>query len=669
MTAAARATTACLTVVAVVLTTAGLVLHHETGSSALAAGVSDWWLMGVAGAVAFGGTGAWVVVAQPRQVIGWLFLAMGAASAVSLAATEYGLWSLSGGARSGGGAAPLLWLGNWLWIAAILPVAAVVPLLLPDGRLPSRRWRPALAAGVVSVVAGSVSFAFTSYSSTTPALVGIGLRNPVRVAALERPEVSALLTLMILLGPVIAVAGLVVRWRRSRGATRQQLKWVLVGVGAAVALFGLGFVLGPTASALAMLPLPLGVVVAVLRYRLWDVDVVISRSLVYGALMVCVVVVYVAVVGVLGELAGRTTGAPILATALVAVAVEPVHRRLRALVNRGVHGSTEDPLAALAGLGQRLAAAEDPETVTDRLLPHLVASTARSLHLPHVGVVLSDGTTVEHGRRGERAEELALTYAGTSVGSLVATPRAGGLDGRTRSRLERLADQVAVAAHSVLLASQLRRSREEAVGAREEERRRLFNDLHDGLGPSLAALALTVEVARDSLATDPDRTGALLDRALPRLRSTVEEVRSVVHGLRPPALDDLGLEGALRELAAGFAGPALAVRIECDPGPGELAGLPAATEVATYRIVAEALTNASRHAQAGSVVVRVRRDGDEVRVEVEDDGRGLDPHDVAGLGIASMTGRAEEAGGRLGVGPGVEGRGTAVRAVLPAAAS
>lgn len=661
----ARAATACLTAVVVVLTVTGLVLHQRTGSSALAAGVSDWWLMGVTGALAFGGTGAWVVWAQPRQVIGWLFVAMGAASAVSFATTELGLWSLSGPSRLPGTEA-LLWVGNWLWVTAILPVVAVVPLLVPDGRLPSARWRPALLAGLLSVVAGTMSFAFTSYAGTTPALAGIGLRNPVLVPVLDRPEVSALMTLLILTGPVLAVAGLIVRWRRSRGVQRQQLKWVLLGVATAIGCFALGFVLGPTASALAMLPLPLGVVVAVLRYRLWDVDVVISRSLVYAALMVCVVAVYVVVVGVLGGMAGRTTGAPILATALVAVAVEPVHRRLRALVNRVVHGTPEDPVTALAELGRRVAAAEDPETVADRLLPHLVSSAARSLHLAHVGVVLSDGTVVEHGQRGEQAEELPLGYAGAAVGSLVATPRAGGLDRSTRARLRQLADQVAVAAHSVLLASALRRSREEAVEVREEERRRLFNDLHDGLGPSLAALALTVEVARDALATDPDRTGALLDRALPRLRSTVAEVRSVVHGLRPPALDDLGLDGALRELAAGFTGPSLAVRLDCDE---DLAGLPAATEVATYRIVAEALTNASRHAGASSVVVRVRRDGGQVSVDVEDDGRGLDPQGVAGLGLASMTGRAEEVGGRLGIGPGAHGRGTAVRAVLPVTAS
>ena len=173
-------------------------------------------------------------------------------------------------------------------------------------------------------------------------------------------------------------------------------------------------------------------------------------------------------------------------------------------------------------------------------------------------------------------------------------------------------------------------------------------------------------MARESLDTDPGRTGRLLDRALPTLRSTVAEVRSVVHGLRPPALDDLGLTGAVGELAASFAGPRLAVRVETQ---GDMTGLPAATEVATYRIVAEALNNASRHAGASEVLLSMRREGDRVLVSVEDDGRGLAADDVPGVGLASMASRAEEVGGSLGVGTGARGRGTLVRAVLPAVAS
>jgi signal transduction histidine kinase len=654
---------AALTVAAAVV---GAAAHVANAGLPEAAGVSDWWLMGVSGALAFGVTGGWLAWARPRLVVGWTFLGMGALAASSLVLTELGLWALASGR---GGAGLALWLGNWVWVVAIVPIVAVVPLLLPDGTLPSRRWRPAFTVGVLSVVTAAVSFAFAPYASTTPELAETGLVNPVQLDWLALPAVSLVTTLLTLAGPVLGVAGLVVRWRRSRGAERQQLKWVLLGVAAAVVLFAAGFVLGPTVTSLAMVPLPAAVVVAVLRYGLGDVDVVISRSLVYGALTVSLLGVYVAVVGLLGGtlagLLGNDTAAPVLATALVAVAAEPLHRRLRAGVNRLVHGSTDDPLTELSRLGARLGAAEDPLVVGEQLLPRLVASVASSLHLPYVSVRLEDGSCVEHGEPVTVTDEIPLRYAGSRVGTMAVATAGGPVRRRTRDRLDRLAQQVGVAAHSVLLAHHLRASREEAVRAREEERRRLYRDLHDGLGPSLAALALNVEVARESLDLDPSRTAALLDRALPTLKATVAEVRSVVHGLRPPALDDLGLVGAVRELAGAFAGPRLAVRVEAE---GDMGGLPAATEVATYRIVAEALTNASRHADASQVVLTLRREGDRVLVSVEDDGRGVPADSVPGVGLASMLSRAEEVGGSLGVAPGARGRGTVVHAVLPAVA-
>ena len=637
------------------------VLHLLNGADPAGVGVTDWWVMGLTAAVSYGGVGAWLSWLQPRQVVGWVLVAIGASAAVSMTALEYGIWALD---REVPGETAALWLGNWLWVASIVPIVSVLPLLLPDGRLPSRRWRPALVLGVAAVAMAAAPWAFAPYDATTPELAAAGVVNPVLVPFFTQPGTQAFGIVLAVLGPVVGVAGAVARWRRATGATRQQLKWVLLGVGASLALFAAGFAWGPSVTALAMLPLPVGIGVAASRYGLWDVDVVISRSLIYAALVVGVVTAYVAVVALLGDALGRNSGAPILVTALVAVAVEPVHRRLRALVNRLVHGSPDDPHTALAKIGRRLEAVEDGESLAEEVLPQLLGPTARSLRLEHASVELGDGSEVVHGCRGAVVERLALVYGGQAVGTLVVTPGRA-LNRSDRRRLGRLADQVAVAAHSALLARALRGSREQLVTAREEERRRLYRDLHDGLGPSLAALALNVEVARQCLDTDAERTRALLDRVLPRLRATVAEVRTVVHGLRPPALDDLGLAAAIRELAGGFAGPRLSVRVE---GDGDLVGLPAATEVATYRIVAEALNNAIRHADASQVVVRLARDGDDVRVSVEDDGRGVGGQIGRGIGVASMTGRAEELGGRLRLGPGADGRGTTVQAVLPAVA-
>jgi two-component system NarL family sensor kinase len=655
-----RAVTAVAASTVGVGTSVGVALHLATTGSPAAVGVTDWWLMAVAGAVAYGGTGTWLSWARPGLNVAWVLLSIGVLCALSMVALEYGVLGLE---RTGMPLADLsLWLGNWVWAVALLPVAAIVPLLLPDGRLPSTRWAFALGGGVLSVVAAGAQWALTPYGSWSSSLADAGAVNPVGTALVTQQPAATVLILLVLSGPVLGSAALVARWRRASGTTRQQLKWILMGVAATLALFAGGFVAGPTVTALAMLPLPSGIVVAVLRYGLWKVDVVIGQALVYAALMVCVVLVYVTVVGLLGGLLGRTTGAPILATALVAVAVEPLHRRLRGLVNKVLHGSADDPLTALSRLGSRLESAQDPSTVAEQLLPELVGSAATSLHLPYVGVVLVDGTGVHHGTRESPVEELPLRYAGNDVGRLVVSPAGATLDRRTRSRLTLLAGQVSVAAHSVLLAHALSASREEAVRAREEERRRLYRDLHDGLGPALAALALNVEAAREALGRDHERTAALLDRVLPRLKATVSEVRGVVHGLRPEALDDLGLTAAVGELAAGFTGPRLSVRLEAEH---DMSGLPAATEVAAYRIVAEALSNVSRHAQARHAVVTMVRDGEEMHLNVQDDGRGLGPGSVAGIGLASMTRRAQEVGGRLGVGPGVGGRGTSVFAVLP----
>jgi signal transduction histidine kinase len=280
---------------------------------------------------------------------------------------------------------------------------------------------------------------------------------------------------------------------------------------------------------------------------LWQIEVVLSRSLRYASLTIAVVAVYVACVGLLGGVLGRSTGAPIIATALVAVGVEPMHRRSRTLINRLVYGEPDDPFAVLARAGQRLESARDATGIADEVLPEVVASVAAALRLPYVAVILADGTTVGHGAPGKPLAHTPLAYGGQEVGRLVYAPRPGGVSPADRRLLEDLARHAAVAAHTVILTRDLARSREQLITAREDERRRLYRDLHDGLGPALAALALQVETARDLSQADPVAAHALLERAAPRLKSTVDEVRTIVRGLRPPALDDLGLvRGATR---------------------------------------------------------------------------------------------------------------------------
>jgi signal transduction histidine kinase len=660
---------------------AGWALHVANDGSPSTVGVTDWWLFPFVSGVSFAGTGAWLVWVRPRLSIGWLALAIGTANSVMLASLEYGVWTLDR-PHQGPLGVLALWLGNWLWVSGLLTIGTVLPLLLPDGRLPSRRWRAALALSVTAVAANSLDWALIPYAAWSPALRAAGAVNPFGVEWTWDGMLQIPLTVVTVGAAGGALGSLVVRWRRSAGVTRQQFKWILFGAALTALLWASGFAFGPTYTALAMVPLPAACLVAVLRFRLWDIDLVVSRSLLYAGLTAGTIAVYIACVGLLGILLGRATGAPLVATAVAAVCVEPLHRRLRTLVNRLVYGKPDDPFAVIAHAGLRLAAARDAASVADEVLPEVVASVATALRLPYVAVSLVDGTVIEHGTverdpagrtavkhgagGGEPLARTPLAYGGQHVGELVFSPRPGGMGRADRRLLDDLARHAAVAAHTVVLTRDLARSREQLVTAREEERRRLYRELHDGLGPALAALALQVETARDLVPANPAAALVLLDRATPRLISTVDEVRTIVRGLRPPALDDLGLASALRELGGAFAAQGFAVSVEVT----DLAALPAAVEVAAYRIAAEALTNAVRHSGAASVTVRLERQNGQLRLTVQDDGCGCPAvPSGTGFGITSMRDRARELGGTFTLAAGSGGYGTRVEAVLPSGLS
>ncbi|MGN6577489.1 MAG: sensor histidine kinase, partial [Nocardioides sp.] len=500
--------------------------------------------------------------------------------------------------------------------------------------------------------------------------------NPVGTQLAASTPADALAAALLVPAVAVAVATVAVRWRRAATLERQQLKWILLGVSGTVLLALLARLVPLDAAgavgAVAMLPLPLSVGVAVLRHGLWDVDLVISRAMLYVALSATVVVGYVAVVWLLGTLLGATvatTGTSAVSAALVALAVLPLHHRVQRAVNRLVHGDEDEPYAVLARLGDRLGAAEDPDHLADQVLPSVLEQVCRSLRAGGAQLVLADGSVARHGTLPDGGTTLAvpLEYGGRQLGRLDLA-RPGGFGWDAERALARLGQQAAVAAHTVLLAREARQAREEIVVAREEERRRLRRDLHDGVGPSLAAVALQVETARDLAGQDPAAAVSLLDRLVPRLNAAVADVRALVNDLRPPTLDELGLASAVRELAGRLSTAGTRVEVEVEV----LGELPAAVEVAAYRIAAEAVTNSVRHAGAGRVEVRLRRDAHDLVVEVADDGRGFGAGPVdgraesTGVGLPSMQARAEELGGTFAVSSG-ESRGTCVRAVLPLA--
>lgn len=630
----------------------------------------EYWGAEAVTAIVFPAVGALIVSHHPRNMLGWLFCLMGLSSGLAGFASEYATYALVAEPDSLPGAKAAAWLGSWIGTPGFVSVV-LIPLLFPDGRPPSRRWWPLvwLAAGVIAASTVSITLIpgpLEGYPS---------VENPFGIQGAKAANESLFFATEPILGLALlaGIASLVIRYRRSRGGERQQVKWFTFAV--ALAPFGLvGNTLFPDLAwliggvSVSLIPLAIGI--AVLKYRLYDIDLVINRTLVYGVLTACVVGIYVAVVGYLGVLFQTQDNlmVSLLAAGLVAVLFAPLRARLQRGVNRLMYGERDDPYAVLSGLGERMEHAPEHDAV----LPNIAQTVAQALRLPHVAIRLKHNGEeegfVEVVQYGDKpaAESLVLplAYRKEEVGEFVLSPRVGS-EGFTKSEvdlLEALARQIGVAAHAVRLNEDLQRSRERLVVAREEERRRLRRDLHDGVGPRLAALTLKLETARNKLSSDPG-AAALVGELSEQARQTIADVRRSVHALRPPSLDELGVLGALREGAAQYSQNGLRITVEA---PQELPQLPAAVEVACYRIASEAMTNVVRHAGASKCVIRIRPDeaAGVLGMEVVDDGRGIREDGEVGVGLHSMRERAEELGGTCTIEPQPDG-GTRVVAELP----
>lgn len=492
------------------------------------------------------------------------------------------------------------------------------------------------------------------------------------------PPLLAFLPTLLTLGSVVAVQ--VYRHLRvSDAVERQQTKWVVFGVivtvlgflaiGVLIAVTGPSpqnvfvFLAAATSFYLVLLPLPVSIAVAVLRHRLWGVDVILNRTLVYGALTALVIGIFVLIVGGLGQLI-NIRGNPVLsllATALLAVLFQPMRERLQKAANRLVYGQRDEPYVALSQLGQRLEAT----LAQDAVLTTIVDMVTTTLKLPYAAIALErDGgylTVAACGVADGDQLDLPLTYRGETIGRLLVSHRRGeaGFSAADNRLLEDLARQAGVAAYAVRLTAEIQHARERLVTAREEERRRLRRDLHDGLGPTLASLTLMAEAAGNLLSRDPLAAAELLQELKDEAKAATAEIRRVVYELRPPALDELGLVAAIREQADQYRRAGLQVSILA---PESLPPLPAAVEVAAYRIVQESMTNVVRHAGARTCTVRLKVENG-LHVEIADDGRGLNGR-MPGVGLASMRERAAELGGSCVV-EAASGGGTLVRARLP----
>ena len=478
------------------------------------------------------------------------------------------------------------------------------------------------------------------------------------------------------------------RYRRvSNSLQRQQTKWVIYGVVIAVLLFSclislgkiiphrpglVGFLIINTAIYSGELLIPLSIAFSVLHYRLYDIDIIINRTLVYGLLTASVIGLYALVVGTLGTLfqAQGDFLISLLAAGLVAVVFQPLRLRLQYGVNRLLYGERDTPGKVISRLGQRL----ENTLAPDAVLPTIVETVAQALKLPYTAITLKQGEgrvlTASYGHVVQDGlVRLPLVYQHEAIGELLLAPRAPGepFHSADRTLLEDLARQAGVAASAVRLTSDLQRvavelqhSRTQLVTAREEERRRLRRDLHDGLGPALSSLTLQLDTVRNLYQNNPSAADALLVDLKVQVQNAISDIRRLVYALRPPSLDELGLLSAIREQVTRSRSPGLSITLNA---PEQLPPLLAAVEVAIYRITQEALTNVVRHANAHHCTLSVMI-ADDICLEVCDDGQGLPKDHRAGVGLTSMHERVAELGGTCAV-EAVETGGTCLLIRLP----
>lgn len=565
-------------------------------------------------------------------------------------------------------------LGTWRWIedAAILEVGGpggallriagfgnyVAPFalfaLFPDGR-----WRPSWSRWVVAAIA---AWSLVLYAS--PLMEDL---------ARGREPVSSVDGAVFAGGLVLVVAWQVLRYRSGDAEVRAAVRWVATALAAVLVVLVpliVSIRLGAEVDArlqaatvgLAVLGFYLVVLTlaaTVLRHRLWDVDVIVNRVIVYGGLTLAILVFYVALVAVsVGP--ARSYGPAVAAGAAVVVALvlQPLRQRLQAFATRLLFGSRPEPVLLLKTLtgsthhepGAVLTAAAQTIAIALKL-PRVSISIERPEEPPLEGLA---------GREQAAADlTLPILVDSTPVGSISFALRRGQrrFTRADRDALTAVAAQAGATAAMVRLALDLQRSRGKLVTAREEERRRMSRDLHDGLGPTLAGVAHRLEHLRTHLPADAEATSSSLSSLEADVRETFGEVRRLVRGLRPPVLDQLGLVGAFEVLADDLG-------LEVEIAGGQPENLSAAVELAAYRIASEALSNVRRHAAIDAARITIDVVDDAVVLEVADGGRGLPDHLVAGVGLHSMHERAAELGGSCRVEAGIAG-GTVISAHLP----
>jgi two-component system, NarL family, sensor kinase len=564
--------------------------------------------------------GLLIARAKPDNPIGWLFLLMGIAPLLTAKTAPLMIY---GAAHDWPELALrlLVTINMFSWGWGIFCCLMLILQLFPTGKPVSRHWRVLIWLTVANAVLGNAfvgptpeygasSFLVVPWWALTEGIAGVGAD-------------------LIMLA---SVTSLVVRFVRGTETVRQQVLWLLVAVILVLIINVPTWFALPSGRTIVLLLsfslIPAAVTIAVLRHGLYDVRIVLSRVVVYAVLTAGVIAIYVGLVAVLSRVL-TSAGAPVVAALAIALAFNPVRVRLQRLVDRAVYGTRRDPVAAVSAVGQRLAG-DDLGGVADAL--------RETLRLSYVAIEKPDGSIADSGEPTDSSQTWPLTYDGKLIGKLVVGPRRGEhrLSRSDQKVMDSVAAPLAIVLHAQALTEDLKASRERVIDAAEEERTRLRRELHDSLGPLLTGAALKADGIGLAARHRPERAESLANELAAQLRQSVEAVRRLAYGLRPAALDELGLVGALREEGDRL-GP---VRVIVE-APESLPTLPSSVEVAAYRIAAEALTNVVRHSDAKLASVQLTTDNGSLKMTISDDGNSSGPW-CPGLGLTSIQLRASE---------------------------
>ena len=624
-----------------------------------------------------------IVTRRPRNAIGWILLTIPLIGGLALFCGDYATQALKvdpGSLPFGTAAA---WVDRWL-IVVVLCSFIPLFLLFPDGRLPSARWRPVLWVSIGAPVVTLVAFALTPGPMTGAFadLTGVTVMNPLGIDALAGPlhAITVIGGFATFLMVFPACAAIVVRYRGATGETRQQIRWLafvgvvftvelVVGILAAVVAgdnTSLGDLLGSIFFAIWFLTLlagiPLACGVAILKYRLYDLDVVVRKTVVFGLLAVFITGAYAAIVIGAGSLIGHHDATlSFVAAAVLAVAFQPARERARRLADRLVYGQRATPYEVLAAFSTRVGETYDADDVAPRMAQVLASGTGATSATVwlRVGADLHPIATFPEGAEARRDHVVDVVHQGTSLGELsVAMSPSDPFDPSKEKLIRDLAAQAGLVLRNVRLIEELRASRQRLVAAQDEERRRIERNLHDGVQQQLVALNVQLGLLGKIADRDPSKVPAMTEQLQSRAVEALEDLRDLARGIYPPLLADQGLAAALQAQARKAAVPTTVVY----DGVGRY---DRAVEAAVYFCALEALNNVAKYAQASTATIELAQHDGRLRFTVRDDGDGFDPSATAyGTGLQGMADRLDAIAGSVTI-ESRPGEGTAVTGTVP----